>query len=253
MTSTKDVYVKTALFGLGLYFVAMLVIMVAILIASPGDVYFILFFAVPGLIVGSALLYLRRWGLIAGILGGGFGTLVALEDIDLFLTTPQSFFDFSSSLFALTGVLTVLIASLVGTVQHFRGKVGAGPGRLHPVLPTVATVLVAAASVSALLTAFNTGDVSAADAEGTIVVTAKKAKWDVAIIEAPPGQTIRILVKNKDSIMHTFTIHDLGIDERLGPWTETLIEVEVPDARIYGFICRIEGHKADMTGAIDAR
>jgi len=248
--NTRDIYVRTALFGLALYFVAVLVITVAILIASPGDIYFILFFAVPGLVVGAALLYMRRWGLLVGILGGAVGTLFILEDIDLFLTTPQSFFDFSSSLFGLVGILIVLLASLIGTVLYFRGNVSTDFSRLRPALLAVAVVLGLLGLASAVITAVGTGDVSAEDADGAIVLTAKKAEWNLKTVEATPGQPLRILVRNDDPIMHTFTIHDLGIDERIGPWTETIIEVEAPAARTLGFICRIEGHKADMTGAI---
>jgi hypothetical protein len=50
--------------------------------------------------------------------------------------------------------------------------------------------------------------------------------------------------------MHTFTVHDLDIDERLGPWSKTIIEIPANRAATYGFICRVEGHTEDMTGAI---
>ena len=248
--NSRDIYVRMALYGLALYFVAVLVITVAILIASPGDIYFILFFAVPGVIVGAALLYMRRWGLLVGILGGAIGMLVVLEDLDLFLTTPQSFFDFSSSLFGLAGVLILLVSSLIGTILYFRGSVSTDFSRLRPGVLTVALVLGLLGVVSAVITALEAGDVSAEQARDATVLTAKKGKWDIQMIQATHGQPIRILVKNKDPIMHTFTIHDLGIDERIGPWKETIIEVEPPAARTLGFICRIEGHKADMTGAI---
>lgn len=250
MTVSRDIYVTTALYGLALYFVAVSVITVAILIASPGDLYFILFFAVPGIIVGAALSYLKRWGLVFGILGGAIGTLFVLEDIDLFLTTPQSFFDFSSSLFGIVGLLILLLASLIGTIQYFRGRVGTDFSGLRPAAIAVALVLALLGVISGIATTLEAGDLSAEEARGAIVLTAKKAKWDIQTIEAAPGQPLRILVRNDDPIMHTFTIHDLGIDERLGPWTEAIIEVESPTARVLGFICRIEGHMADMTGAI---
>jgi hypothetical protein len=187
------------------------------------------------------------------MLGGAFGVLFVLEDIDLYVTTPQSFFTFTSTWFALIGVLMVLLASLVGTVQYFRKRVGADASRLHPALYGVSAVLVVFALVSAAITALSIEKVSAADEDGAVVVRAEKAVWDVKLIEAEPGQPLRILVKNDDPVFHTFTIHDLDIDVFIGPWSEKLIELEPLEARIYGFICRLEGHKADMTGAIDAR
>lgn len=124
---------KTALFGLALYFVAVLIIIATILNAAPEDTgEILLLFGVPGAIVGIALLSVRRWGLIVGMLGGALGVLFLLEDIDFYVTTPQSFFTFTSTWFALIGVLTVLIASLTGTVQYFRKRAGADASRLHP-------------------------------------------------------------------------------------------------------------------------
>jgi len=61
------------------------------------------------------------------------------------------------------------------------------------------------------------------------------------------------VVKNKDPILHTFTIYDLDIDERIGPGSEKLIEIGTPRAGIYGYVCRIFDHAADMTGAIIVR
>jgi hypothetical protein len=188
-----------------------------------------------------------------GILGGALGTLFVLEDIGFYISTPQSFFTFSSTWFAFVGVLTVLIASLIGTVQYFRKPVGAAAARLHPAFYGVGGFLLVLGAVSAAITALSIDKVSSAEAEGAVVVMAKKATWDVKLIEAEPGQPLRILVKNDDPVFHTFTIHDLDIDVFIGPWSEKLVELEPLEARIYGFICRLEGHKADMTGAIDAR
>jgi hypothetical protein len=254
MAANRDVYVKTALFGLALYFVAVLIIMVTILIAAPEDTGEILvLFGVPGAIVGAALIGIRRWGLLVGILGGALGTLFVLEDIDLYISTPQSFFTFSSTWFALVGVLTLLLASLTGTVQYFRNRVGADASRLSPAFYGVGAVLGVLALISAVVTALNIESVSNAEAEGAVVVTSEKAVWDAKLIEAEPGRPLRILVKNDDPVFHTFTIHDLDIDVFIGPWSEKLIELPPLESRIYGFICRLEGHKADMTGAIDVR
>lgn len=63
---------------------AVLVITGSILIAAPEDIgEILLIFGVPGAIVGAALVGIRRWELIVGILGGALGTLFVLEDIGL--------------------------------------------------------------------------------------------------------------------------------------------------------------------------
>ena len=60
----KDAYVQAGFMGLGLYLVGLLTIFVAILIYDVAEIYFLLFFLVPGLIVAAALFFWRRWGLL---------------------------------------------------------------------------------------------------------------------------------------------------------------------------------------------
>jgi uncharacterized cupredoxin-like copper-binding protein len=252
MLSRHDSYVSTALFGIGLYLVAIVLIAVAILIALPSDIYYAFLFGLPAIAVAFVLLAVRRWGLLVSLVGAVIGLLLLTEGADIYLTTPESFFDFTITLFGLVGILIALGASLAGTVQHFRQSVNAGAS-VPVAVKGIGMALVLLAALSLILTVSQTGDVSATEAEGAIVITADEAKYDVKLVEARPGEDVRILVRNTDPIMHTFTIHDLDIDYRIGPWSEKLIILEGLDARIYGFICRIPGHELDMTGAIQVR
>ena len=242
MISGRDVYASTALFGLMLFFAAVFLIAIALLIEEPAQLAFLLFFVVPGLVAGAALRFIKRWGLILSMLLGAFGFLILLEDVDPVLATPDAFFDF-----------TATITALIGTIQYFRKQVGEGPGNVPVYLKAFVPVLVAIALISAVLTALQTDNVSAEDAQGATVVTASKTEWNVKTLDATAGEPIRFLVRNDDPLMHTFTIHDLDIDVTLGPWSETIVEVTLPRAGIYGFICRISGHEEDMTGAITAK
>jgi len=119
----------------------------------------------------------------------------------------------------------VLIASLAGTVQYFRKRVGMDASRLHPAFYGLGGVLLVLGGVSGAITALSIDKVSSAEAQGAVVVRAEKAVWDVKLIEATPGQPLRILVKNGDPVLHTFTMYDLGIDEIIGPWSEKLIVI----------------------------
>ena len=250
MRSVYDSYVASALFGILLYMFAVAFIAVAILSAFPSDIYYALIFGLPALIAGLVIWKFRRWGLLFGIVAGIVGLLAVSEGADIYLTTPSSFFDFGVTLFALAGVAIVLLASLIGSIQYFRKQVGDAPGRVPAVVKGVGGVLAVLALVSIVLTVLQIDDVPASEAQGATVITAEKAKWDINRIDAPAGQPVRILVKNTDPIMHTFTIDDLDMDIRIGPWTEKLIVIENLEPRIYGFICRIPGHEKDMTGAI---
>jgi uncharacterized cupredoxin-like copper-binding protein len=250
MLSGRDSYVTSALFGIAIYLVGVAIITVAILTVVPDQVYFALIFGVPAAVAGFVIARFRRWGLLFGLLAAAFGLLAVSEGADIYLTTPQSFFDFGLALFSIVGLIIVLAACLAGSIQYFRHNVGEAPGRLPAALKGVAAILGVLAVISAILTVLQIEDVPAADAQGATILQAKEAKWDIMQIDAEAGGQIRIVVRNTDPILHTFTIDDLDIDERIGPWTERLIVIENPEARIYGYICRIPGHEKDMSGAI---
>jgi uncharacterized cupredoxin-like copper-binding protein len=82
-------------------------------------------------------------------------------------------------------------------------------------------------------------------------VTAKNTLWDVQQIEGTQGEPLKIVVRNNDSVLHTFTIDALDIDARLGPHSETLVVIE-PSAGTYGFFCQVPGHE-QMAGLITIR
>jgi hypothetical protein len=246
----KDAYVKAALVGLSLYFVGVLIIVVAVLLVEPSEIGFIAFFLVPALVIGAAVLLWKRWGLFVGVLGGLFGLLALTDGADLSLSTPAAFFDFSPTLLGIVGVVIVLGASLIGTIQYFRGQAA------QDFSPSVATalkglvgVLAAIVVVSGVLTGLSADKVSAADKEGAIIITASEVDWDVDQVTGRANQPLKLVVRNEDSILHTFTVSELDIDVKLTPWSEHVIEINAP-AKIYGFICRVVGHEEDMTGAI---
>jgi uncharacterized cupredoxin-like copper-binding protein len=209
---------------------------------------------VPGLIVAAALAFIRRLGLLVGALGGAFGLLALSDGVGLILSVPYSFFDFTATIVGITGCLVLLLASVVGLIESFRGspRVSAKAWELTAIRGVVAVLAVVAVS-SAVATLFNLGSVSAADRAGATIVTAKHTDWDIDVIDVTLGQPTKIVVRNDDPMLHTFTIHDLDIDLKLGPYSEELIVIEPERAGIYGFICRVTGHGSDMTGVIDAK
>jgi hypothetical protein len=245
-----DAYAATALFGLALVSAALLLYVASILIANPASLVYIVPFALPAVIGGVAVFYVRPWGLVVGILVGAFGTLAFLEDAGFYLSSPLSFFDFVPTLFGLAGAVILLAASLAGTVQHLRHRVSEASAPPRTAFIMSAAILGVVAFASAAGTALSVDSVAAAEARDAVVITADNAKWDVKLIERSPGQPTTILVRNNDPVSHTFTVYDLDINERIGPWSEKLFEIPTRDERIFGYICRISAHKKDMTGAI---
>ena len=63
------------------------------------------------------------------------------------------------------------------------------------------------------------------------------------------GQNAKIVVKNRDFGVHTFTIEDLDIDIMVVGGAEKLVSLAVPSAETYQYACEIEGHD-DMKGTL---
>ena len=253
MAYQRDVYVKTALLGLALLLAGSLTYSVAVLIADPARLTIELVIWVPALVVAAVLWNWRRWGLLVGVPVGAVGSLVLFGELEPALVPPSSFFDFVPTLLALPGILLFFLACFAGTVQHFRGSVSTDAARISLAFRGWVALVALLAVASAVLTAFEADSVSAEDADGAVVVTATGIRWDVQTLDAVSGETLRVLVRNEDPLLHTFTVHDLGIDVIIGPWQEKVVVVEVSEARILGFICRIEDHKQDMSGTIVAQ
>jgi hypothetical protein len=250
MGGFKDGYAQAGLMGVGMFFVAMALFLVAVIIYDIAEIGFLVFFLVPGLIVAAALLFWKRWGLLVAILGSAIGILFLSEDAGLILTTPESFFDFAGTWIALVGLLIVLLAAVTGTIQYLRKRpsTGLSPSQRSVVLGVMAA-LALASIVSLVLTGLNTGGVSAADAAGAQRIEAKHTEWSVTRVSASSGD-VKLVVKNRDPILHTFTVHDLDVDVSLGPWSEEVILIKDLKPGNYGFICRVFDHATDMTGVI---
>jgi uncharacterized cupredoxin-like copper-binding protein len=61
------------------------------------------------------------------------------------------------------------------------------------------------------------------------------------------------VVRNDDTIVHTFTVGALGIDVKVGPRSENLIVLTSPKPGTYEYYCRITGHWETMHGTLTAR
>ena len=258
LTAGGDAYVKAAVFGLGIFVAAILIILVAIIIFSPSDIIFPIIVMIPVTLAFLALRFLKRWGLIIAGLLSLFGLFALTADAGLTLTTPESFFDFLLTLFAIIGLGICLVACIVGTVQYFRKQVPSDPSpNITMALRGLAGVAAVLAVVSLVLTVLSATDsVSADDKEGALELVAEDTKWNTNELEGRSGQPVRIFLKNDDPILHTFTIkdddRDVDLEKKMGGWSEQILEIDELEPGVYGFICRVEGHE-DMSGTLTIR
>jgi len=238
-------YTRIALLGIGLYLLIEAVILVATVVYTPSELWYP--FLVGGLALagGLAILFVRPWGLVVGLLGGLVGVMFSLDSIGENLSSPDSFLDFAyRPVFWGGGTILVLTGTIGGLVQHFRGRTSArGPAMVTKAAIGLLAVVAALSVYSAALTISGVDHVSAADKQGATILTANALRYDLDTLAASPGGRTKIVVKNDDPARHTFTVDALGIDVELGPRDERLILLDSPPPGTYEFRCRITGHE----------
>lgn len=249
----KPFWTRVALLGIAMPLFMALVLAIAILIFEPDAIIFPIVVAVISTVVGSLIYFVKPWGLIAAVLGGLFALMVSSDGIDLALGTPRSIFDFIFPVVLIPSALFLLTGGVMGLVQHFKhANSQEGPSAAVMAIKGVVGVVALLLVISAILTLTTNGSVSAEDKQGAQILTAHHSEWNTNSIDISASGTTKIVLKNRDPILHTFTVKDLGINETIGPGEEKLIEVASPGAGGYGFICKVMGHE-DMAGVLQAK
>ncbi|MEX0781911.1 MAG: cupredoxin domain-containing protein [Dehalococcoidia bacterium] len=241
----KPYYARIALLGIAVYLFIEAVILVVTLVYEPSEAWYP--FLVGGLALagGATIYFVHPWGLLVGLMGGLFGILFSMDSIGENLSSPDSFLDFAyRPVFWLAGTILVLTGSIGGLVQHFRGYTGAsGPGVVTKAAIGLLGVVAGLSLYSAILTVAGIDHVSRADKEGATMLTASVWRFDREVLAAASGGTTKIVVKNNDLNLHTFTVDSLDIDVKVGPRGERLVLLDSPRAGAYEFRCRITGHE----------
>ena len=79
--------------------------------------------------------------------------------------------------------------------------------------------------------------VSPDDKAAAISVDMKNSAFEPAELSVPTGKPVKFVIKNHDLTVHTFTIEELGIDVKVLPGSEELIELASPPAGTYVYSC----------------
>ena len=88
--------------------------------------------------------------------------------------------------------------------------------------------------------------------EISIRVLKDQWKWDPEVIRVEPGDKVRLRIFNEDSYVHGFAIDVFGVNRRLSPKKETLLEFNASLAGKFNFYCSVpcgDGHY-DQVGTI---
>lgn len=194
------------------------------------------FFGVTAAIGLLGAFLVTRFGTWARFLGIVAAILIAMS---LFWTafglfTPNSFFDFVPGLLVIPGALIAIVACIASIVAGRRGHRSLAPvGGERRGMRIVLGVVVLLTVLSAALTFAGRSSVDADEAE--LAVTMSDFAFAEGSYEVDGGT--RIVVRNDDPFLHTFTIDELGIDEAMSPGSEVLVDIPA-EAGSYVVYCR---------------
>ena len=113
----------------------------------------------------------------------------------------------------------------------------------------IAVVVAVVVVVSGVITLAARDTVEEAERAGAIEVLMKRTKFKTERLEGKAGETLRLVLKNDDLYIHTFTIEELDIDVTVGPRGEKSLELTPADAGTFEYVCTLPGHES-MKGTL---
>jgi plastocyanin len=136
------------------------------------------------------------------------------------------------------GPLFGLVGSSVSLIQRFRHTVRASATAAEAlVLKVILAGIALLVVLSLVLTATARTTVAAEIKGGALSVEQKNTLFSPDLIHVKAGQTIRIVVKNDDTTLHTFTLDQAGVNVSIPPGAERLIEFQAPASGVYQWYC----------------
>ncbi len=247
----RPYYTRLALLGLCLYLSFVVLLLGLSLALQPSDWVYPCIVGSIALVLIAAVYFWRPWGLALGLLAGLIGIPFSLDGVGDNLSSPNSFLDFAyRPVVTFAGVILLLTGCSLGLVQHFRKRTSnEGPKFVSYAVAGLLGVVAVLCLYSVVMTFTDVDNVSAADKDGAIFITAQEFKFDTAKLSANASGETRFVVRNKDYIVHTFTVDGLGVDTKVGPRGEALVVLNSPRPGTYTFHCSVPGHES-MRGTL---
>lgn len=194
----------------------------------------------------------RGWVWLVGLVPPILFLLMNASFIPFALTHPTDVSGFTAILPLVVGTIVLVIAGWKAFRDTRKATLAASPAR-RTVLAVTAT---AAAVVGALVTSFLTGiggsaGGSVAEATTTTTVEAKDTKFGTTALAARAGETLGIVLINRDSFPHSFDVDALNIHVQLPANSTSVAAIAPTAAGPLEFYCGVPGHKeAGMVGTI---
>ncbi len=195
-------------------------------------------FALLGTHSGTGELVFVSVILVIGLLVAGALLLLVVPFSIFNLQHPESAGDFIPILLLIAGSILGLVGSAVSLVQRQRHTLRA---RATPAEALAVKAILAALALLALvslgLTAVSRTTLSAEAKANAVSVEIKSFDFYPNRIVAKSGETVRLVVKNSDPTLHTFTLPEAGVDMSVPPGSEKLVEFKAPAPGEYRWYC----------------
>jgi plastocyanin len=230
--------------------------LVGLINGNTEEISFTLPILVIGLLLAGAIWRFGTWALVVGgILA--LLVLVLLVPFSTFtLSHPESASEFIPLVLLVAGALLAVVGAVVLIVQGRRHtlRMTATPNEamaLKVFLGVVAVLILA----SLVMTMTTPRTVSADTRAGATVIDQKNFSFSPSAWTVKSGETVRFVVRNGDSTLHSFTLDDAKVNVAIPPGTERLIEFKAPAAGSYVFYCiphsdASTGMRTGMTGVL---
>lgn len=233
-------YARVAALGFGLVaLTGVVVVILGLANGSAGEtVGFAVAFIIVGLLVAGAVWRFGSWALVLAAVFS-LALLGLVGPFSLFsLSHPESATDFVPVVLMLVGAILGLIGSVVALIQGRRGTLReSATSTERSVLGIALGAVALAVLLSLVLTATSRTTVSAQAKTGAAVVGMKNYAFAPNSMQAKAGDAVRVLVKNDDTTMHTFTLVQAGVDVAIPPGSEKIVEFKAPGAGVYQWYC----------------
>ena len=240
-------YTRVAVVGLLVNALVSLVFAVLSVIDGEASTvwFFIIFMALSGISAGLMWRF-GKWALVVGAIWG-FLNLWWVWLLILALGYLNSFFDFVLPLLLTVSALLAGVGATVALVQQRRGTTRTAATRTERrTFGVIVMVLLGLVILSGILHIAGRTTVSTEAKAGAIVVEMRNSYLAPERLEIRAGETTPILVKNNDFFVHTFEIDELGVDYRVLPFSERLIDLRPTNAGEFTY-----RSEAPMTGDME--
>ena len=156
------------------------------------------------------------------------------------LGTFNSFFDTGLLIPAIVSLIVAGVAGIAGFLQHRRGTTrDVSTAGERWVLWATTAMVVGLMVVSGTLHLTSLESVSPDEKAVAISVDIENSAFKPAQLTVPAGKPVKFVIKNRDLTGHSFTIEELGIDVKVLPGSEELIELSSHPAGTYVYSCTL--------------